>query len=95
MPFCLVSLAPVVFTLIISQLLSCSSALCGLVLPSCNVAGDVIVGAEGTSGYISFLESSYMVAVKWLVVLIRKIEIFFGLIVFGLLCNLAVVFVAV
>jgi hypothetical protein len=36
-----------------------------------------------------------MVAVKWLVVLIRKIEIFFGLIVFGLLCNLAVVFVAV
>jgi hypothetical protein len=48
----------VVFTLIISQLLSCISALCGLVLPSCNVAGDVIVGAEGTSGYISFLESS-------------------------------------
>ena len=36
-----------------------------------------------------------MVAVKWLAVLIRKIEIFFGLVVFGLLCNLAVVVVAV
>jgi hypothetical protein len=48
----------VVFTLIISQLLSCISALCGLVLPSCNVAGDVKVGADGTFGYISFLASS-------------------------------------
>ena len=37
----------------------------------------------------------YMVAVKWLVVLIRMIGIFFGLSVFELLCNLAVVFVAV
>ena len=32
---------------------------------------------------------------KWLAVLVRKIGIFFGLIVFELLCNLAVVFVAV
>ena len=47
-----------VFTLIISQLLSCVSALCGLDRPSCNVAGDVIVGADGTFGYISFLASS-------------------------------------
>jgi hypothetical protein len=36
-----------------------------------------------------------MVAVKWLVVLIRMIAIFFGLIVFELLGNLVVVFVAV
>ncbi len=36
-----------------------------------------------------------MVAVKWLAVLIRKIEIFFGLVVFGPFCNLAVVVVAV
>jgi hypothetical protein len=50
-------LAPKLFTLIISQLLSCSSALCGFDLPNCNVAGDVIVGAEGTFGYISFLGS--------------------------------------
>jgi len=48
----------VVFTLIISQLLSCISALCGLDFPNCNVAGDVIVGADGTFGYISFLASS-------------------------------------
>ncbi len=47
-----------VFTLIISQLLSCISALCGLDLSNCNVAGDVIVGADGTFGYISFLVSS-------------------------------------
>ncbi len=46
-----------VFTLIISQLLSCSSVLCGLVLPSCNVAGDVIVGADGSFMYLSFLAS--------------------------------------
>ncbi len=57
MPFCLVSLAPKLFTFIISQLFSCISALCGLVFPICNVAGDVTVGAEGTSGYIPFLES--------------------------------------
>ncbi len=36
-----------------------------------------------------------MVAVKWLAVLIRMIGIFFGLIVFELLGNLVVVFVAV
>ncbi len=47
-----------VFTLITSQLFSCISALCGLDLSNCNVAGDVIVGADGTSGYISFLVSS-------------------------------------
>ncbi len=47
-----------VFTLTISQLLSCISALCGLVRSSCNVAGDVIVGADGTFGYISFMASS-------------------------------------
>jgi hypothetical protein len=46
-------------------------------------------------GTFRFWHLDYMVAVKWLAVLIRKIEIFFGLIVFGLLCNLAVVFVAV
>ena len=51
-------MAPKLFTLIISQLLSCSSALCGFDFPNGNVAGDVTVGAEGTSGYISFLESS-------------------------------------
>ncbi len=48
---------PVVFTLIISQLLSCVSALCGLDRPSCNVAGDVTVGADGTFGYISLMAS--------------------------------------
>ena len=48
-------MAPVVFTLIISQLFSCVSALCGLDRPSCNVAGDVIVGADGTFGYISLM----------------------------------------
>ncbi len=37
----------------------------------------------------------YIVVVKWLVVLVRKIGIFFGLTVFELLCNLAVVVVAV
>ena len=47
-----------VFTLTISQLFSCISALCGLDLPNCNVAGDVMVGADGTFGYISFLASS-------------------------------------
>ena len=36
-----------------------------------------------------------MVAVKWLTVSIRTIEIFFGLIAFELLGNLVVVFVAV
>jgi hypothetical protein len=36
-----------------------------------------------------------MVAVKWLAVLIRMIGIVFGLIVFELLGNLVVVFVAV
>ncbi len=46
-----------VFTLIISQLLSCISALCGLDFPNCNVAGDVIVGADGTFGYMSLLVS--------------------------------------
>ena len=56
---CLASIAPVAFTLIISQLLSCISALCGLVLPNCNVVGDVIDGADGISGYISFLASLY------------------------------------
>ena len=50
-------MAPVVFTLIISQLFSCVSALCGLDRPSCNVAGDVIVGADGTFGYISLMAS--------------------------------------
>ncbi len=42
-----------------------------------------------------FLRLVYMVAVKWLAVLIRMIEIFFGLIVFELLGNLVAVFVAV
>jgi hypothetical protein len=56
---CLASIAPVVFTLIISQLISCISALCGLDFPNCNVAGDVIVGADGISGYISLLASLY------------------------------------
>ena len=51
-------MAPKLFTLIISQLLTCSSALCGFDFPNGNVAGDVMVGAEGTSGYISFLEFS-------------------------------------
>jgi len=36
-----------------------------------------------------------MVVVKWLAVLIRMIGIFFGLVVFELLGNLVVVFVAV
>jgi hypothetical protein len=36
-----------------------------------------------------------MVVVKWLAVLVRKIGIFFGLIVFGLPYNLAVVVVVV
>ena len=48
-----------VFTLITSQLFSCISALCGLDLSNCNVAGDVIVGADGISGYISFFASLY------------------------------------
>ncbi len=56
MLFCLVSLAPKLFALIISQLLSCVPALCCPVFPICSVSGDVIVGAEGTFGYISFLE---------------------------------------
>ena len=46
-----------VFTLIISQLLLCIPALCGLDFSNCNVAGDVIVGADGIFGYISFLVS--------------------------------------
>ena len=50
-------MAPVVFTLIISQLLSCVSVLCGLDRSICSVAGDVIVGADGTFGYISLMAS--------------------------------------
>ncbi len=46
-------------------------------------------------GTFRFLRLVYMVAVKWLTVLIRTIGIFFGLIVFELLGNLVVAFVAV
>jgi hypothetical protein len=46
-------------------------------------------------GTFRFWRPVYMVAVKWLAVLIRMIGIFFGLIVFELLGNLVVVFVAV
>jgi hypothetical protein len=41
--------------LIICQLFSCVSVLCGLDRSICSVAGDVIVGADGIFGYISFL----------------------------------------
>ncbi len=50
------SLAPKLFALIISQLLSCVFFLFCPSFPVCSFSGDVIVGAEGTSGYISFLE---------------------------------------
>ncbi len=33
------------------------ATICGLDFPSCNVAGDVIVGAEGSFRYFSFLAS--------------------------------------
>ncbi len=56
MLLCLVSLAARLFALIISQPLSCVPALCCLDFPNFSSSGDVIVGAEGTSGYISFLE---------------------------------------
>jgi hypothetical protein len=46
-------------------------------------------------GTFRFWRLDYMVVVRWLAVLVRKIGIFFGLIVFELPCNLAVVFVAV
>ncbi len=46
-----------VFTLIICQLFSCVSDLCGLDRSICSVAGDVIVGADGIFGYISFFSS--------------------------------------
>ncbi len=54
--FCRVSLAPKLFALIISQLLSCIFVLCCPGFLNCSVSGDVIVGAEGTSGYISITE---------------------------------------
>ncbi len=54
--FCLVSLAPKLFALIISQLFSCIPVLCCPGFPICSVSGDVTVGAEGTFGYILVLE---------------------------------------
>ena len=46
-----------VSTLIICQLFSCVSGLCGLGRSICSVAGNVIFGADGIFGYISFLAS--------------------------------------
>ncbi len=62
-------------------------------MPNCNVAGDVIVGADGISGYMSLLASLY--GGGEVVKCVVSNDWDFGLNAFELLYNLAVVVVVV